>query len=61
MAFAMFAHFVWDSATALASGLLGNPGLGITVSAVILIVGLLMVSRVARKARISRSIDSVTF
>lgn len=50
MAFAMFAHFVWDSATALASALLGNPGLGIIVSAVILIVGLLMVAWVARKA-----------
>jgi len=50
MAFSVFAHFVWDSATAIAETLLGNPGLGVVFIAGVIVASLIMVVWVARRA-----------
>ncbi|CRK50918.1 conserved membrane hypothetical protein [Rhodococcus sp. RD6.2] len=50
MAASMFLHFVWDSAGALAGMLLGNSGLGFAFTIAAVIVGLVLVVWVARRA-----------
>ncbi|MFC9788466.1 PrsW family intramembrane metalloprotease [Rhodococcus sp. NPDC127528] len=50
MAFAMFSHFVWDSMSALAGALFGKPELGLALGVTLMIVDIVAVVWVARRA-----------